>query len=354
MTARLDLPPRPRILVVALRRLGDVLLTTPLIRSLRRAWPDAHIDVLVFAGTQAILQGNPDIDNVIGMPQPASARDSLALMTRLWRRYNLAITTQAGDRPTLFAIVAGRKRAGLYEYRLIGRIKRAMLHRSAPMDDNAHRVDEVLTLASALGIPPVPELVAPRAPEVALPAGRYAVIHAVPMFRYKQWQREGWRALATHFAGRGVAVLASGGPAEEERRHLDAIWQDMAFVQRIDGRLNWPELSATLAGAQIYVGPDTSVTHLAAASGCPTVALFGPTDARRWGPWPAAGLHTPWEASGTIQRRGNVWIVQNPLPCLPCGQEGCLRRLDSYSRCLDELPPAQVIAAVEAALAERR
>jgi heptosyltransferase-3 len=354
VTARLELLPRPRILVVALRRLGDVLLTTPLIRSLKRAWPDAHIEVLVFANTAAILQGNPDIDDVIGMPQPTSARDSLALAARLWRRYDLAITTQGGDRPSFFAIVAGRKRAGLYEHRLIGRIKRAMLHRSSPMDESVHRVDEVLTLATALGIPAVPELVAPRAPGVALPAAPYAVIHAAPMFRYKQWHREGWRTLAAHLSGKGLAVLASGGPAEEERRFLDVIWQDMPFVQRIDGRLSWPELSATLAGAQVYIGPDTSVTHLAAASGCPTVALFGPTDARRWGPWPAAGLQAPWAASGTIQHRGNVRIVQNPLPCLPCGQEGCLRRLDSYSRCLDELPAAQVIVAVEAALAERR
>ena len=62
---------KPRILVVALRRLGDVLLTTPLIRSLKRAWPDAAIDVLVFRGTEGILAGNPDIADVITMPERA-------------------------------------------------------------------------------------------------------------------------------------------------------------------------------------------------------------------------------------------------------------------------------------------
>ncbi|MGA8992597.1 MAG: hypothetical protein WB500_19810, partial [Rhodoplanes sp.] len=62
--SRLDLPPQPRILVVALRRLGDVLLATPLMRSLRRAWPDAKIEALVFAGTDVILAGNPDLDGV--------------------------------------------------------------------------------------------------------------------------------------------------------------------------------------------------------------------------------------------------------------------------------------------------
>ena len=81
------------------------------------------------------------------------------------------------------------------------------------------------------------------------------------------------------------------------------------------------------------------MTHLAAATGAPTVALYGPTDPRLFGPWPVGGLADPWVAAGTIQRRGNVWLVQNPLPCLPCQQEGCQRHLESYSHCLDELSP---------------
>ncbi len=80
------LPAQPRILVVALRRLGDVLLTTPLIRSLKRAWPDAAIDALVFRGTEGILAGNPDIADVVTLPERASAGESLALCARLWRR----------------------------------------------------------------------------------------------------------------------------------------------------------------------------------------------------------------------------------------------------------------------------
>jgi heptosyltransferase-3 len=106
-----------------------------------------------------------------------------------------------------------------------------------------------------------------------------------------------------------------------------------------------------LTRARIYVGPDTSVTHLAAASGCPTVALYGPTDPRLWGPWPTGGLVEPWAPAGTIQRRRNVWLVQNPLPCLPCQQEGCERRLDSHAQCLDELTPLQVMRAADDALA---
>ncbi|HYW60439.1 MAG TPA: glycosyltransferase family 9 protein [Xanthobacteraceae bacterium] len=348
----LALPARPRILVVALRRLGDVLLATPLMRSIRRAWPDARLDALVFADTAGILEGNPDIDRVVAMPARPTLAQSLALAGRLLKRYHLAVSTQSGDRPTLFALAAGRTHAGpVWPGE---RTKRRLLGRSVAAGESVHRIEEMLRLGDALGIARVAEVVCPvgTVPAEHAPVEPYAVIHAAPMFRYKQWRRAGWRALADALRARGLAVVATGGPGD--RAFLDDVWRDTPDVRRLDARLRWPEIAALLAGARLYVGPDTSVTHLAAASGCPTVALFGPTDPRLWGPWPAHGLPTPWAASGTIQHRRNVWLVQNPLPCLPCQKEGCDRRLDSRAQCLDELAPAQVLAAVEQALAMKR
>src|SRR5277367_3521281 len=95
---RIELPARPRILVISLRRLGDVLLTTPLIRSLRRAWPDATIEALVFANTVGILEGNPDLDGIIAMPARPTTIEGVSLAARLWNRYALAVSTQTGDR----------------------------------------------------------------------------------------------------------------------------------------------------------------------------------------------------------------------------------------------------------------
>jgi heptosyltransferase-3 len=356
MTA-LALPARPRILVVTLRRLGDVLLTTPLIRSLRRALPDAKIAALVFSGTEGILDGNPDVDSVVVAPAKPTAMETLALARRLLRRYDLAISTQSGDRPMFFAWAAARRRIGPVEPGgVAARLERLAFERVVGADHGLHRVAEVLRLADALGIARVPQVVAPagRAPAEARFARPYAVIHAGPMFRYKRWTLDGWRQLATALARRGLELIATGGPAADERRYLDEVWAASDCpVRRLDGRLSWPELAGVIGGAQVYVGPDTSVTHLAAASGCPTVALYGPTDPRIWGPWPAGGLDRPWGRAGTLQRRGNVWLVQNPLPCMPCQLEGCERHIASYSQCLDEMPVQRVLGAVEQALVSR-
>lgn len=352
----IGLPLRPRVLVIALRRLGDVLLTTPLIRSLRRAWPDAMIEAVVFSGTEGILAGNPDLDAVIAMPSRPTAAQTVAFVRRVWRRYDLSVSTQTGDRPTLIAWVAARDRAGLTEPDgTAARLKRLALGRSVATDAGVHRVEDVLRLADMLGIARIPDVVCPSGPvrSDVIPRPPYAVIHAAPMYGYKRWTAAGWRGLAAELTRRGLAIVATGGPAAEERRYLDEVWgHDGDPVRRVDGQLSWPELSAVAAGARIHVGPDTSVTHLAAASGCPTVALYGPTDPSRWGPWPAGGLAPDWSPAGTIQRRGNVWLVQSPLPCVPCQQEGCERRLGSYSRCLDEMPLCRVLAAVAEALAD--
>ena len=350
------LPPRPRILVIALRRLGDVLFATALTASLRGAYRDAVIEVLVFEGTQDILAGNPDVDRVITMPQRRSAWRSLALALGLAGRYHLAVSTQSGDRPTLYALLAGRRHAGPVDPGRKGALRRRVLWRSVELAPGTHRLEDMMRLADTLGVARAGRLVCPRGVPASgasptTDSGAYAVVHAAPMFRYKQWGAEGWRTVAAALRARGLAVLATGGPGAQERAYLDEVFGPLPEVVRRDGQLSWPQLADLIAGARVYVGPDTSVTHLAAATGCPTVALFGPTDPRLWGPVPAGGLAPMWEARGNVQRRGNVFLVQNPLPCLPCQHEGCERHVASFSRCLDGLLPAQVVATAEAALA---
>jgi heptosyltransferase-3 len=337
-----------------MRRLGDVLLTTPLVRTLRQGLQQPAIDVLVFAGTEGMLDGNPDIDDVLTLPQRPSQAEFFALIRRLWRRYDLAVATQSGDRPTLLASLAGRARIGFVAADDSGAWwKKRALSVAITSDADNHRIPELLRLVEPLGIPARRELVCPtsssppRAPIIS--SGRYAVLHANPMYRFRRWTDEGWRALAAVLANRGYEVVSTGGPDAGEKAYLDHVWRDLP-VHRMDGTLTWPQLSGLIGRAAVYVGPDTSMTHLAAGTGCRTVAIYGPASPHRIGPWPVGGFDEPWALAGRIQRRGNVWLVQNPLPCMPCEALGCERNLDSYSTCLDELPVAQVLQAVDQAL----
>lgn len=343
----------PRVLVITLQRFGDVLLTTPLVRAIRQGMPGARIDMLVFSGTEGILAGNPDIESVIAIPRRPGAFKTASLIWRFWRRYDLAISTQSGDRPTLAAAIAGRRRVGFVPPGG-ARWKRLLMDRSIVADADAHRVVELFRLADSLGIYERPDVVAPaRVPPLAARAP-YAVLHASPLYQIRRWTDDGWRALARSLAQRHLAVVVTGGPGDGEREYLDRVWSPVhSLVERADGRMNWGELAQLLSGAAVYVGPDTSMTHLAASTGCPTVAIYGPASPRSMGPWPVGGLREPWAHVDTVQRRGNVWVVQNPLPCVPCDRLGCDNHLNSRSQCLDELSPVQVMRAVDEALGER-
>jgi heptosyltransferase-3 len=358
MSVATNLPERPRILVVNLRRLGDVLLTTPLLRTLHQGFPDATLDILVFAGSERILKGNPDVDHVLTISERPTVRETFAAIRQVWRRYDLVVSTQAGDRPTFFSLLAGSYRVGLVPHEG-GSMwwKRHVHHLPVRAEADSHRVEVLFRLTDALGLPRMSDIICPQgsSADAVAPQGAYAVLHPNPFYRYKRWNDTGWRDLAHGLTARGLAVVVTEGRDPAECEYVDALWgtSDRTVI-RERGRLDWAGLTALLKGAAVYVGPDTSVTHLAAGSGCPTIALYGPTSPRLIGPWPVGGLPEPWAHAGTIQQRGNVWVVQNPLPCLPCEKLGCAGHLDSHSQCLDELTARQVLAAVDQALAWSR
>ena len=348
-------PAPQRILLVATRRIGDVLLATPLLRSLRRAWPQAAVDVLVYAGTEHILEGNSDAHRVLTIAQRPSLAEHLRLLRGLWRRYDLALASQQSDRSHLYAWAAGRRRVGVVaDETWSSAWKRASCFAYELLDDvHTHTVVQNLRLADRLGIARCYEVVPPQgvAPASA-PVEPYAVVHPVPNFAYKRWTREGWTRLIEWLRGRGLAVVLTSGPAQGERDYCAAL-AGAPGVTDLGGRLSLAALAGLLRGARLYVGPDTSVTHLAAACGVPTLALYGPSNPVKWGPWPArcADDPSPWRMLGRPwQRRENVLLLQGVQPadlgnCLPCRLEGCERHVASKSRCLTEMPPESVIAA---------
>ena len=356
-------PPRS-VLIIVTRRIGDVLLATPLMRSVKRAWPDAALDVLVFEGTQGVIAANPDIRRILTVPERPGALAHLAFLLELRRRYDVALSVLHGDRPTLYAYLAGRWRAGLLNATRKEAWKRPFLQRWAPFDNrNTHTVLMNLALAGLLGIEPRAEVVVSwheddaRQVDALLGAtapGLLAVLHPFPKFNYKMWHRAGWLEVGAWLAARGYRIALSGGGDPAEIAYVAALAPGMPpGTLNLAGQLPLGAAACLVSRAAVFLGPDTAITHMAAALGVPTVAFYGPTDPVKWGPWPKAhaARANPWRRLGT-QTVGRVCLVQGATPCVPCHEEGCERRVGSYSDCLLELPAKRVIAAIEELLRE--
>ena len=349
-------PPR-RILLICTQRIGDVLLATPLARSLKQAWPEAELHFLVFKGTEGVLMGNPDVDRIIAFPHRTGWRGKLAQFRQLWRRYDLAVSAIATDRARLYGWVGAAFRIGFVAEQEKG--KTLLLDRWLQFDDrDTHTVSMGLRLTALLGIAPCYQVVPPALAHDArdalfarlssLKPHNYAVLHPSPKFAYKMWRREGWIELAEWLRRQGLQVVLTGGPDPDEKTYADAIARQ-APVLDLTGALSLAETAELIGRAKLFIGPDTAATHIAAATGVPTIALFGPSNPVKWGPWPRSWNRSespwPWRGGG---RQGNVQLIQGPGDCVPCLLEGCDRHIGSTSLCLQGISTDTVAAAAQA------
>jgi len=354
-------------LVVCTRRIGDVLLATPVVRSIKSAYPDAAVDMLVFEGTQDIVSANRDIHRVVTVAERPALGPHLAMLGSLWRRYDLALSVLAGDRPTFHAWVAGRHCVGTLLPDKKSWWKRWLLDKWVPFDNlGIHTAVMNLRLLAPLGIAPIATPVVDWKPEdedvvrhlfpVVATGRSYAVLHVSPKFAYKMWTVAGWAELGRWLANRGLTVVVTGGDTAAEQTYCEEVMRCVpAGSVNLVGRVRLSALSYLLSRASLYVGTDTAVSHMAAAVGVPTVVLFGPSNPVKWGPWPKdyplAG-DSPWKTKGS-QRQGNVFLIQGEGDCVPCLAEGCDHHIASMSDCLQNLPADRVIDAARVMLTEQ-
>ena len=338
------------LLVVCVPGFGDVLLTTPLLAALKRAYPAAALDVLVLKGREGVLENNPDVREVLGIAKRPRLKEQAALVRRIRGRYDIGISTSRSERPTWYVSLAATWRAALLPRggRRKDWWKRRLLHAWVDVDEETHVVLQTRRFAALLGIDEACDVVPPRANGRAAPLDApYAVIHTAPTALFKRWTDAGWAAVARALRDRGLR-LAVTGSKEDRAEALPPVLRDDALDLR--GELRFGELTPLLEGCTVFLGPDTSVTHLAAAVGAPTVAVYGPTNLVKWGPWPKGHRGgAPYRMTGS-QRVGNVYVVQGAGACVPCIARGCEDHMKSRSACLDELPASRVLAAVETLL----
>jgi heptosyltransferase-3 len=355
MTNYKSLQPKPTsILVIAMRFLGDVLLTTPLLHSLKQAYPDARLDVLVYRNTEGMLEGNPDINHIITTPNRPNLSDLWCVLRQLFRRYDLAIVTQTGDRPFLYTCLAAPLRIAVVPPKNTkGWWKRFFVQRWTEFDDNTHTVLQHLKLLDLINVPRCFSLIPPQIgnaqqlteqfPFLSDNTG-YAVLHPYPQWTYKQWTVEGWIEIGLYLEKLGLKLILSGGPAQQEIEYVaNIVCKLPEDTINLAGQVSLAQLAAIIAKAKLFMGPDTGITHLAAATGIPVIALYGPTNPVKWAPFPYGyqAIVNPFNKKGN-QHVNNIYFVQGEGDCVPCDLEGCDRHQQSRSQCLDNLSPDSI------------
>jgi lipopolysaccharide heptosyltransferase I len=336
-------PRRPRVLIVRLSAVGDVLHALPAAAALRRALPEATIDWVVEDRAAALLEGHPLLDRVLVFPRrrwraalarpwrwPGLLADVVAFVARLLaRRYDAALDLQGNLKSGVVALLSGApRRVGFASDGAREGNGLFVNQRVAPRGAR-HRVERNLAAASALvGVPlahapfpiVVPAAEAARADAAlrgrGLERGRYAVLHpgTSGFGAFKRWPAERFARLADRLGeDAGLAVALTFGPGEEPLAEaVRAAARGDVVPVPTESLL---ALAHVIRGARVFVSADTGPLHVAAAVGTPVLGLFGPKDAAVYGPYgvpPSGGPAGPLPV-----------LVRDDVPCRPCPLRWC-------------------------------
>ena len=344
--------PPARVLCLRLERIGDLLLTLPALAALRAAVPGASIDLVVGSWNRDLAGAIRGIDRVETLDAAWLTRAGAGLHTlplarraAAWRnrRYDLAINFEPDIRTNLALRATGAR--WTIGFRSGG--GGALLDDALDYDAAMHTSDNALALVrAAVGEPPAgaPALLAiPDAHRAeaarllrGLPDGPRIGVHVSGGRAIKQWPVERFREVAERLVcQRGAAIVLTGTP--EERAQVEAVRTALPpdRVLDVSSGVNLLTAAAVLQQIDLLVTGDTGPMHLAHAVGTPVVAIFGPSDPRRYAP-----------------RGVRDQIVRIDLPCSPCNRirRPPARCVGHTPDCLSGIVVARVLAAIDEVL----
>jgi ADP-heptose:LPS heptosyltransferase len=344
--------PPQKIVCFRLERIGDLLMTVPALAMLRALAPTATIDLVVGSWNREVAAAIPGVDRVetldaAWLARPAEGLSTFGLVSATWRwrrrHYDLAINFEPDIRSNIAAAEVGAKLTAGYFSGGGG----PLLDIALPYDPGIHTADNAQALvAAALGrtleAPIDPSLRIPEAHREAaarllarLGGALVAGIHVSGGRAVKQWPEARFREIAEHLVrDRGASIVLTGTP--HERRQIEIVRAALPGDRVLDASgLDLLTVAAVLERLDLFVTGDTGPMHLAHAVGTPVVAVFGPSDPKRYAP---RGLHDV--------------IVRIDLPCSPCNRirrppERCTGHTPD---CLARVDTAHVIAAIDEVL----
>jgi heptosyltransferase-1 len=270
----------PHILVVRLGAMGDIIHTLPAVASLKNSFPGARITWVVEPRWAPLLEANPFVDRVTPLRR-GTARGILAS----WReirseRYDFAVDFQGLIKSAVTAACGRPERIFGFHRSQAREAASALFYSDETLSASEHVVDRNLDLAAAAGataalrVFPLP----PGTPEGELPPGDFVLASPLAGWRRKQWPLEYYGALAARLRNELGMALVLNGPESAAAELAEAAGAERHF-SGLAGLIH-----ATRRAAAV-VGVDSGPMHLAAALGRPGVAIFGPTDPARNGPY---------------------------------------------------------------------
>lgn len=342
-----------KILVVKLRQLGDVLLTTPVFSVVKRLYPHIRLDALVYRESAALLEGHPAVESIHTVDREwkrlsllERVRSEAGLIKRVRKTgYDLVINLTEGDRGAFAAIFSGaRWRIGRKEERNKGFLgkSRVYTHLYRAQDRQRHMVEQHLDALRRVGlriplnseplILNVPDASRKSAHEKMRAAGwngeRYILLNPTSRCIYKCLPEATVARVGERLHAAGWRLAIASGPAEAEKRMIrNIINQTNAPILDFGGTLDLMEFGATLEYADASVGSDSLPMHMAAALRVPTATWFGPSMNAVWHPW-------------LVPRR----TIAMDLDCRPCHYEGCGDGM--LSECLIGMDAETIVEAV--------
>ncbi|MDN3505951.1 MAG: putative lipopolysaccharide heptosyltransferase III [Simkaniaceae bacterium] len=328
-----------RILVIKLRHLGDVLLSSPVFTALQEAYPDALIDAYIWKEASDILLGHPAIANCHLHDR---GWKKLSFLPRFWKewgllrkirreKYDLVVNLTEGDRGAIAALVSGAKiKVGVDPGKKWTRKIYTDLVKACPTD--RHTVERDLDAVRKLKIFPkpterdlffyIPKEAKAKALELT-ESKPYVVVHAPARWKFKCLPPQLMADICNRI---GERVVLTGAPNEKEfveevAKHIKG------FVLNLAGKTDLKEMGALLLHSKGLITVDSVALHMASALKVPVVALFGPTSELNWGPW----MHS------------RAAVVTQELSCRPCRLDGCGG--SKMSDCLWTLSSQEVVDA---------
>jgi len=280
------------ILVIRLRELGDTILATPLLRQLKKIYPQARLDVLCQKANRVILKDSRYVDETIVLPRQASAREFLKLARSLRaKKYDLIIDAQGLPKTALMSrLIGAKKRTGFRDRGWRNRIcyshpiqrppaeYMAMANLRLIQDDRVDFRDTALELE-------VSEKAEASAEKFKRKyfAGPVAAVFGVDRYRYRSWSPQKTAVIADRLAGLGFQPWLVYGPGQEADANRIASFMKCGSVCDYE-MPTFDTLAALLSRCALCVGNDGGPMHAARAVGIPTITIYHHAAALSWAP----------------------------------------------------------------------